>query len=67
MEPWENCRDDVGPMLRFAALGAGIGMGVDALIRGRTAIYQAPRPSAALSIEPLWAPDGGGLQFSLAF
>jgi hypothetical protein len=24
-EPWENCRDDVGPMLRIGALGAGIG------------------------------------------
>jgi hypothetical protein len=42
MEPWENCRDDVGPMLRIGAVGAGIGIGVDALIRGRKTIYVAP-------------------------
>ena len=38
-EPWENCRDDVGPMLRIGALGAGAGIGLDALIRGRRTIY----------------------------
>jgi hypothetical protein len=26
MEPWENCRDDVGPMLRIGAIGAAIGI-----------------------------------------
>ena len=40
-EPWENCRDDVGPMFRIGALGAGIGIGIDALIRGRRTIYEA--------------------------
>src|SRR5688500_1895542 len=38
MEPWDNCRDDVGPMIRIGAIGAGIGMGIDALIRKK--IYQ---------------------------
>ena len=38
-EPWENCRDDVGPIVRIGAVGAGIGIGVDALIRGRKTIY----------------------------
>ena len=33
MEPWEICRDDFGAMLKFGALGAGIGMAVDAVIR----------------------------------
>jgi hypothetical protein len=42
MEPWENCRDDVGPMVRIGAVGAGIGIGIDALIRGRKTIYVAP-------------------------
>ena len=37
-EPWENCRDDVGPMLRIGAIGAGVGIGIDALIRGRRTI-----------------------------
>src|SRR5687768_16346740 len=32
MEPCENCRDDIGPMLRFGAVGAAVGMGIDALI-----------------------------------
>jgi hypothetical protein len=34
-EPWRNCRDDAGPMLRIGAVGAGIGMAIDALIRKR--------------------------------
>ena len=38
MEPWENCRDDFGPMLKVGAIGAGIGMAVDALIRKK--VYQ---------------------------
>ena len=33
MEPWEVCRDDVGAMVTSAAIGAAIGIGVDALIR----------------------------------
>lgn len=40
MEPWDNCRDDVGPMLKIGAIGAGIGMGIDALIRKN--VYAAP-------------------------
>lgn len=33
MEPWDVCRNDVGTMVKFGALGAGIGMGIDALFR----------------------------------
>jgi len=65
-ESWENCRDDVGPMLRIGALGAGIGIGIDALIRGRKTIYEAPG-SARLSAAPIVARRGGGLQLSLSF
>lgn len=45
-EPWEVCRGNVGAMFRIGALGAGIGIAVDALIRGRKTIYEAnpPRP-----------------------
>src|SRR5690242_18479088 len=25
-EPWENCRDDVGPIVRIGAIGAGVGI-----------------------------------------
>lgn len=33
MEPWDICRDDYGSMLKTGAIGAGIGIAVDALIR----------------------------------
>jgi hypothetical protein len=66
-EPWENCRDDVGPMLRIGALGAGIGIGIDALIRGRTTIYEAPPGSTRLHAAPIVGRRTGGLQLSLSF
>ena len=38
MESWDICRDDYGSMLKTGAIGAGIGIAVDALIRKK--IYQ---------------------------
>jgi hypothetical protein len=64
MEPWRNCRDDVGPMLRYGALGAAIGAGIDFLIRRRTTISAG---STALHASPIVAPHAGGLQLSLSF
>lgn len=51
MEPWEVCRDDVGAMVTSAAIGAAIGIGVDALIRRQasataSATDRARRPDA---------------------
>lgn len=66
-EPWENCRDDVGPMLRIGAIGAGIGLGIDALIRSRKTIYEAPRRSTSMRVVPYVARHGGGLQVSVSF
>jgi hypothetical protein len=66
-EPWENCRDDFGPMLRIGALGAGIGVGVDALIRGRTTIYERERGTARVQAVPMVRRHAGGLQISLSF
>jgi hypothetical protein len=66
-EPWENCRDDVGPMLRIGAVGAAIGAGVDALIRGRKTIYEAGRPAARIQAIPIVGRRAAGLQVSLAF
>jgi hypothetical protein len=54
-------------MLRIGALGAGIGIGVDALIRGRTTIYEAASSSARLQAAPIVAPGAVGLRVSLGF
>ena len=67
METWENCRDDVGPMLGIGAVGAGIGIGIDALIRGRRTIYESGHGSLRLHAAPIVARRGGGLQVSLSF
>lgn len=67
MEPWENCRDDVGPMFRIGAVGAGVGIGIDALIRGRRTIYEAAQPSIGLHAAPILARHARGLQVSLSF
>jgi hypothetical protein len=66
-EPWENCRDDVGPMLRIGALGAGVGIAVDALFRGRKTVYEASGGSVRLHATPLVARRGGGVRVTLAF
>jgi hypothetical protein len=65
-EPWDNCRDDVGPMLRIGAIGAAAGIGVDALIRGRRTIYEADR-RASVRVAPVLGRDVRGLQLSVHF
>jgi hypothetical protein len=67
MESWENCRDDVGPMLGIGAIGAGVGIGIDALIRGRRTIYHAAEGSTRLHVSPIIARHTRGLQVSLSF
>jgi hypothetical protein len=67
MEPWDVCRSNVGSILRLGALGAGIGVGVDALIRGRRTIYDASQGSLHLHAAPMLARDAAGLQLSLSF
>jgi hypothetical protein len=67
-ETWENCRDDAGPMLRIGAIGAGVGIGLDALIRGRKTIYEAaPGPTTQLHAAPLVGRHTRGLRVSLSF
>ena len=49
MEPWDVCLNDVGSMLTSAAIGAAIGIGIDALIRrttGPPGAARARRPDA---------------------
>jgi hypothetical protein len=60
-EPWRNCRDDVGPMLRIGAIGAGVGIGIDALIRGRQTIYGADR-GGSVRVAPVLGRDVRALQ-----
>ena len=66
-EPWANCRDDVGPMLRIGAIGAGVGIAVDALIRGRKEDRPGPSGSARLHAAPVIARRGAGVRMSVIF
>src|SRR5687768_14716436 len=65
MEPWQVCRNDFGPMLTFGALGAGIGMGIDALIR--KTVYQSVRGATQIHAAPLVGRRAKGLRLSVAF
>ena len=65
MEPWENCRDDFGPMLRVGAIGAGIGIAVDALIRKK--VYQTASGSLEVHTGPLFQRRAKGVQLSVKF
>ena len=65
-EPWDVCRGNVGPWLRIGALGAGIGIAVDALSRGRRTIYEAP-VGATMPLTPIAADNLSGLQVSIGF
>jgi hypothetical protein len=66
-EPWANCRDDVGPMLKIGALGAGIGIAIDALIRDRRTLYESADGSSRLLAAPIVGRRGAGLRLSLIF
>lgn len=66
-EPWENCRDDVGPMLRMGAIGAGIGIGIDALIRGRKTTSNVTQGTTRLRAAPIVGRHAGGLLMAISF
>jgi hypothetical protein len=65
MEPWSVCLNDVGTMLKFGALGAGIGMGIDALIRKK--IYQSESGSTHIHAAPLIGRRAQGLRLAVSF
>jgi hypothetical protein len=67
MEPWETCRDDAGPIFTIGGIGAGIGIGIDALIRGRRTIYDATHGAARMLVSPMVAREVRGLAVSLLF
>jgi hypothetical protein len=64
-EPWRNCRDDVGPMIKIGAIGAGIGMAIDALIRKK--IYQSASGATEVHAAPILGRREKGLQLSVSF
>jgi hypothetical protein len=55
-EPWDVCNDP-GPLLRIGAVGAAIGIGVDALIR----------PRETVSVTPIASRRAKGLQVAFRF
>ena len=65
LETWDNCRDDVGPMLRIGAIGAGIGMGIDALIRRK--VYRSASGATEVHAAPIIGRRAKGLRLSVSF
>jgi hypothetical protein len=65
MEPLRNCRDDFGSMAKIGAIGAGIGMGVDALIRKR--VYRSASGAAEVHAAPILGRRAKGVWLSVRF
>jgi hypothetical protein len=65
MEPWDVCLNDVGTMAKFGALGAGIGMGVDALFR--KTVYRSASGSTEVHAAPILGRRAKGFRLSVAF
>jgi hypothetical protein len=67
----EYGRDDIGygsALVPFAAIGAGIGFGVDALIKGERIIYSRSHTSpTSVSVSPMWNPSRKGIRVSVRF
>jgi hypothetical protein len=65
MEPWDVCLNDVGTMAKFGALGAGIGIGVDALFR--KTVYRSASGSTEVHAAPILERRAKGFRLSVAF
>jgi len=65
MEPWDNCRDDYGAIFKFGAIGAGIGMGIDALIR--KSVFKSASGATEVHASPILSRRGKGLRLSVRF
>ena len=65
MEPWDNCRDDYGAIFKFGAIGAGIGMGIDALIR--KTVFQSASGATEVHASPILSRRAKGLRLSVRF
>jgi hypothetical protein len=67
MEPWRVCRDDVGPMLKLGAIGAGIGAGIDALLMRRHVTSDDNPNGTTLHAAPIISRDAKGVRLSVGF
>lgn len=67
MEPWETCVSSPGSFVPAAAIGAGIGIGIDALWSGRKTVFDRARGSMRLHAAPIVGRETKGLQLSISF
>ena len=51
----------------YGALAAGIGVGVDALIKGRKVVYRSPTTNTRLTIAPVFTTRSKGVLLSIGF
>ncbi len=60
---------DVGFILYLGSLGAGVGTGIDALIRGRKVIYETSGliPRRSIGVSPVISPHVRGVRVSVRF
>jgi hypothetical protein len=65
MEPLRNCADDAGTLATFGAIGAGVGMGIDALIR--KTVYRSASGATELQAMPIIGRRAKGLRLSVVF
>ena len=58
----------VGATAAYAAIGAGIGVGIAALIKKRTVVFERQVPTGArLQVSPIVTPRAAGARVALAF
>jgi hypothetical protein len=66
MEPWDTCTGNVGSLVKLGAVVAGIGAGIDALIRRRVTVYESPN-GTTIQAAPIVGRDPRGLRLSVTF
>jgi hypothetical protein len=63
-----NEADEYGPATAlYGAIGGGIGIGIDALIRGKRTVFMARSGAHRVSVQPIVTARAQGLRVSLTF
>ena len=68
MEPWKVCLNNpnIAPWFLTGAVGAGMGVGIDALIRGDRVLYARPQASQpSVSVAPIFGRGQKGVLMSV--